>query len=90
MANSFNRPSPTVRVVASPSLFGSITIHPMLPCFSLGMEEWTDLYLKSLEDRFSMQDTEFSLNQWSSSSLGAGINLLHLPTYGMISEHAPK
>ena len=90
MATSFNRPSPAVRVVISPSLFESVTVHPTSPRFSLGMEEWTDSYLKSLEDQFSMQDTELSLNQQSSSSLGASVNSPHLPTYGPTSEHAPK
>ena len=83
-----NRLSPTVRVAVSPSLFESVTIHPILPHFSLGMEEWTDSHLKSLEDKLSVQNTDFSLNQSTLSlELGDAMwNLLHLPT----SEHAPK
>ena len=57
-----NRPSPAVRVAISPSLFESVTIHPTSPCFSLGMEEWTDSYLKSLEDQLSVQNTDLSLD----------------------------
>ena len=37
------------RVVVSPSLLQGITIHPTSARFSLGMEEWTDSYLKQLE-----------------------------------------
>ena len=49
------------------------------------MEEWTDSYLKSLEDKLSMPNIDFSLNQ-RTSSLKLGDATLHLPT----SEHAPK
>ena len=83
-----NRPTPTVRLVVSPLLLESVSIHPMSPRFGLGMEEWTDSYLKSLEDKLSVQNTDFSLNQRTSSlELGdATRNSLHLTT----SEHAPK
>jgi hypothetical protein len=48
------------------------------------MEEWTDSYLKSLEDKLSGQT---DLDQGTSShELGATPNSLRLPT----SEHAPK
>ena len=45
--------SPAFFPVVSPSLLESITVHPTRPEFSLGMEEWTDLYLKSLERNLS-------------------------------------
>ena len=38
------------RVVVSQSLLQSVTIHPVSPCFSLGMEEWIDSYIKSLDN----------------------------------------
>ena len=52
------------------------------------MEEWTTSYLKSLEDKLAVQNTDLSLDQRTSSlKLNATMqNSLHLPT----SEHAPK
>ena len=57
-------------------------------CFGLGMKEWTDSYLKSLEDKLSVQNTDFSLDQKTSSlELGDAMrNSLHQCT----SKHAPK
>ncbi len=84
-----NRPTPTVRVAVSPSLFESVTIHPTSPHFSLGMEEWTESSLKSLEDKFQNIEADLSLDQRALSSkpeLGAPLNSLRLHT----SEHPPK
>ena len=52
------------------------------------MEEWTASYLKSLEDKLAVQNTDLSLDQRTSSLELSTItwNLLHLPT----SEHASK
>ena len=83
-----NKLTPTVRLAVSPLLLESITIHPILPRFGLGMEEWTDSYLKSLEVKLSVQNTYISLNQrtWSLELGDATRNSLHLHT----SKHAPK
>ena len=42
------------RVVKSPSLLESLTIHPVLPCFRLGMDERVDEYMKSIESSPSL------------------------------------
>ena len=58
--------SPAFFPVVSPSLLESITVHPTRPEFSLGMEEWTDSYLKSLERNLSVVSSR--LNAHSSLS----------------------
>ena len=59
----------------------------MSPRFSLGVEGWTDSYLKSLENQLTVQNTDLLLNQRTLSlELGATWDLLHLPT----SKQAPK
>ena len=58
--------SPAFFPVVSPSLLESITVHPTRPEFSLGMEEWTDSYLKSLERNLSAVSSR--LNAHSSLS----------------------
>ena len=57
------------RVVVSPSLLENLDIHPVSLEFSLGMEEWTDTYLESIERTLS----ESGIDTRSSASA------LHLP-----------
>lgn len=61
------------RVVVSPSLLENLDIHPVSLDFSLGMEEWTDVYLESIERTLSDSgiDTRSCVSAFDSS--------LHLP-----------
>ena len=64
------------RLVVSPSLLKNVSIHPTSNRFSLGMEEFTESYLKSLEENLSTDSGE----QTISSDLGSDDSVsLHLP-----------
>ena len=56
------------KLVVSPSLLKSVTIHPTSNRFSLGMEELTESYLTSLEENSPTDSGE----QTISSDLGSG------------------
>ena len=48
------------RVVVSPSLLKNLVIHPVSQEFTLGMEEWTDSYLESIERTLSDSRIDYS------------------------------
>ena len=53
-------------LVVSPSLLENLAVHPTPPQFSLGMEDWTESYLESLER--SLSDSLESLDATANSS----------------------
>ena len=76
------------RVIISPSLLENVTIHPVSPRLSLGMEEWTDCHLKSLENQYSTLNVDKRNDTRTRARLMSNASL-H-PTYGQPFEHAPK
>ena len=58
------------RVVISPSLLKSLTIHPVAPCFRLGMDEWVDdyHYIKTIEGSPSLASAEKNVDSSPSAS----------------------
>ena len=62
------------QAVMSPSLIENLPTHPVSPRFSLGMEQWTESYLKSIDQNLSGQGDcdqtdSCSSSECSSSSL---------------------
>ena len=72
------------RVVVSPSLLENLDIHSVSLEFSLGMEEWTDTYLESIERTLSDSgiDTRSCASAFDSS--------LHLPIIPDIVDAGPS
>ena len=65
------------RLVVSPSLLKNVSIHPTSNRFSLGMEEFTESYLKSLEENSSTDSGEQTISYDLSSD--DSVSVLHLP-----------
>ena len=55
------------RLVVSPSLLKNVSIHPTSNRFSLGMEEFTESYLKSLEENSSTDSGEQTITDFGSN-----------------------
>ena len=67
------------RVVISPSLLESLTIHhPVPPCFRIGMDEWVNEYMKSIEGSPSLAHSTQPFSKedenhiWKQGVLGTG------------------
>ncbi len=67
--------TPSLTAIVSPSLLESLTVHPPSH-FSLGMETFTDSYLKSMEANFPAEDVDKLRAQQTTDSIS-----LCLPIY---------
>ena len=54
--------------VVSPSLLENLTIHPTSSRFSLGMEEFTDEYMKAMEANFLHNDNKLGAQHDNAST----------------------
>ena len=85
--------TPTDTIVVSLSLLESVTIHRTSNLFSLGMEEFTESYLKSLEERVSAESVEKSEEEPNMQPTSTGntddSTSLRLPT-AVYPEHTPR
>ena len=55
-------------LIVSSSLLENLTVHPTWSQFSLGMEEWTDSYLESLERSLSAVSSRLNTHASTNSS----------------------
>ena len=76
----------TTAVVVSPSLLENLTVYPTSNLFSLGMEEFTESYLKSIEENLPTESVE-ETSTHQTTSADDSISSLCLPVY---PEHTPK
>ena len=84
--------TPTDTVVVSLSLLESVTIHRTSNLFSLGMEEYTESYLKSLEERLPAESVEESKEEPNTqpTSTGSTDDSTSLRSPIVYTEHAQR